>query len=141
MFGVFSVLVGLGMSYLMIRFPENLNPDWPLGAALIAASVFTLGGLHMIGSGLGKPRLSSGAILATVFCLVAVVNYAAYFTDHYQCRGSLSFLGLPVMRWYSTEEECRNSLRILMAGFDAFLLFVFGGAYWLKFRASRKQPG
>ena len=140
-FGVFSVIVGVVSGYFMVKHPEGLNPEWPLGMALLAPAAFTLGGLHMIGTGLDRPRLASAMILATVFCLLAVANFAAFFTDHFQCRGTLSFLGVPVVRWYPSEAECRSSLRILMAGFDSFIAFLIGGSVWYRYRAPRREPG
>ena len=78
-FGVFAVLVGVGSSYFMVTQPEGLNPECPLGMALLAPAAFTLGGLHMIGAGLGQPRLASAMILATIFCLLAVVDAFVVF--------------------------------------------------------------
>ena len=76
-------------------------------------------------------------LLGLMFGLLAIVNYGTYFTHHFECRATLSFLGLPVFQWYPSEEACRNSSRVIMAVIDGFFAFLVVGSVWFKYRASR----
>lgn len=140
-FGTFSLIVGVVSGYFMYTHPEGLNPEWPLAMALIAPAVFVLGGLHLIASGLGKPRLSSATLGAVVLCLWAIVNFAAFFTNRLQCLVTLSFLGAKVVEWHPSELECRNSLRALLAAINVLIVIGVGVSAWHRHRAARKEPG
>ena len=39
-FGILTILVGLGIGYLMLAFPEGLSSDYPIWIALLAPLVF-----------------------------------------------------------------------------------------------------
>jgi len=140
-FGVFTLIVGVGMGYFMYTHPEGLNPEWPIWAALLAPALFVLGGLHIIGAELNKTGLSSVTLRAILFCFWAVLNWAAFFTTHIQCRMAVSFLGAPIVDWYPTEADCRNSLRILVAILDALIVGLFALYAWHRHRISRNKPG
>jgi len=140
-FGIVALIVGVGSGYLMYTHPEGLNPAWPLGMALLAPAVFVLGGLHMIAAGLNQPRLSSAMLGAIAFCLWAIVNWAAFFTTHFQCLATLSFLGVGIFDWQPSEMECRNSLRVIVAIVDALVVIAAGASVWHRYRAPRKEPG
>lgn len=132
-FGVFTLIVGVGIGYLMYTNPEGLNPAWPMWMAMLAPAVFVLGGLHVIAAGLDRPRLSSLTLLAVVFCLGVIVHWAAFFTTHIQCLATVSFLGVAISDWQPSETECRNSLRVLVAVLD--VLVVVAGVYaWHRSR-------
>lgn len=135
-FGVVVLIIGVGIGYLMYTNPEGLNPAWPMGMAMLAPAAFVLAGLHVIAAGLGRSRLSGALLLAIVFCLWAIVHWAAFFTPHIQCVATVSFLGAGIAQWFPSEEQCRTSLRVLLASIDALVLLGFG---WYRFQAPRKE--
>jgi len=92
-FGFFTLIVGVGIGYLMYTRPEGLNPEWPLEMALIVPAVFVLGGFLLIAEALDQTRLSIAIIRGMLFCFWAIVHWAAFFTNHIQCRATVSFLG------------------------------------------------
>lgn len=138
-FGVIALIIGVGVGYFMYTQPENLNPSWPLGMALLAPALFVLAGLHMIAAGLNQTRLSNAMIRVILVCLLAVVHWAAFFTTH-QCVVTVSFLGAKAFAWYPSEEECRRSLQALVASIDTLIIMAIGAFLWHKHRASRKEP-
>jgi hypothetical protein len=140
-FGLFAVIVGVGVGYLMYTQPEGLNPEWPLGMAMLAPALFVLGGLHMIAAGLNQTRLSIAMLRAILVCFWAILNWAAFFTTHIQCAVTISFLGAALVGWQPSEEECRNSLRILVAGIDLLVVLSFGFVAWHRYRTPRREPG
>ncbi|HKI02257.1 MAG TPA: hypothetical protein VKK31_09765 [Thermoanaerobaculia bacterium] len=140
-FGILSLTVGVVSGYFMYTHPEGLNPAWPIWMALLAPAVFVLGGLHVIAAGLHQPRLSSATLGAIVFCLWAIVNWAAFFTNHIQCLATLSFLGAKIVKWHPSEMECRNSLRAIVAAIDTLVVIAAGFSAWHRYRAPRKEPG
>lgn len=140
-FGILALIIGLGSGYFMYTRPEGLNPEWPLWMALLAPAVFILGGLHVIAAGLDQPRLSSATLVAIVFCLWAIVNWAAFFTNRIECLATISFLGAEIVQWHPSEMECRNSLRVIVAIIDALVVIVAGASVWHRNRVPRKVPG
>src|SRR5215468_7257053 len=92
-FGIVAVLIGLGSGYAMVEYPEGLNPAWPIWMALVVPLVFVVGGLLIIANGLGYPRFSGVMLTIVALGLLAIVNWAAFFTSHIQCRQAISFLG------------------------------------------------
>jgi hypothetical protein len=140
-FGLVAVIVGVGSGYLMYTHPEGLNPAWPIWMALLAPALFVLGGLHVIAAGLHQPRLSDLMLRAIVVCFWAILNWAAFFTTHIQCLVTVSFLGAAIVGWHPSEMECRNSLRILVAGIDALVVISVGVFAWHRYRTARKEPG
>jgi hypothetical protein len=139
-FGIVFLIVGVGSGYLMYTHPEGLNPDWPIGMALLAPAVFALGGLHLIAAGLGRPRLSNAMLGAIVFAFWAIVHWAAFFTT-FQCVATVSFLGAKLVEWYPSEMQCRDSLRTLVVVLDALVVTAVGVFAWYRSRAPRKEPG
>jgi len=109
--------------------------------ALLAPAVFLLGGLHMIAAGLGQPRLSNAMLRAIIFCFVAIIHWAAFFTTHIQCVATLSFLGSKIVEWFPSEMECRDSLRVIVGVVDALIVIAVGAFAWHRHRVSRKEPG
>lgn len=140
-FGLFTLIVGVGIGYLIYTNPEGLNPEWPIWMALLAAAVFALGGLLIIAEALHQTRLSIAMLRAILFCFWAIIHWAAFFTTHIQCRVTASFLGAPIVGWYPSEMECRNSLRAIVAGIDALVVISVGVFAWQKYQAHRKEPG
>ncbi|HKV10398.1 MAG TPA: hypothetical protein VJ725_19810 [Thermoanaerobaculia bacterium] len=138
-FGLVTLIVGVVTGYFMYTHPEGLNPDWPLGMALIAPAVFVFGGLHMIAAGLGQPRLSILMLRAILLCFWAILNWAGFFSTHVQCRATVSFLGVAVFGWQPSETECLESLRALVASIDTAILIVVAAFLWQRYRASRKK--
>jgi hypothetical protein len=136
-FGVLVVIVGVGIGHLMYTHPEGLNPAWPMGMALIAPALFVLGGLHIIAAGLERPRLSAALLQAILLCFFVLVNWAAFFTSHFQCGVTISFLGSGLFGWNPSEIECRYSLRLLVAGLDAIVAVGIGAAIWYRNRDPR----
>ena len=140
-FGIVVLMIAAGTGYLMYTNPAGLNPAWPMWMAMLVPVGFALAGLHLIAAGLDQPRLSSAMLLAIVFCLWAIVHWAAFFTPHIQCVARVSFLGAGIAEWYPSEAECRNSLRLLLAGIDALVVSVAGASAWHRYRAPRREPG
>lgn len=135
--GIVFLLVGLGTGYLMVSHPQGLNPSWPLGAALLAPAAFALGGLHMVAQGLGYSKLSAAMLKAIMICFVAIANWAAFFTARVPCRETASFFGVPILRRYPSEIECRNSLRAIIASVDTVVVLFFIALAWRKLRSRR----
>jgi hypothetical protein len=138
-FGIVTLIVGVGIGYLMCTRPEGLNPAWPIGMALIAPAVFVFGGLHVIAAGLNQPRLSSSMLGAIAFCLWAIVNWAAFFTPHIQCLATVSFLGAGIVDWHPSEIQCRNSLRVIVVVLDALVVIAAGASAWHRYRDPRPR--
>jgi len=136
-FGIVALLVGLGGGYLMLEYPEGLNPAWPIWIALVAPIAFALGGLLLIANGLGYPKFSGIMVTAVTLCLLAIVNWAAFFTSHIQCREAISFLGAAILERYPSEVECRDSLRIVVACVDTALLIPLVALVWHKLAGAR----
>jgi hypothetical protein len=137
MFGLLCLIVGLGSGYLMLTHPEGLNPEWPMGMALLAVSVFAFAGLHMIAVGLGYPRASAIMIQAILVAFFGVFNWAAFFTTHYQCRETVSFLGIELLTRIPSEEECRNGMKVIIGTID--LVIVLGLVAYAKQRWHRSR--
>src|SRR5690349_20255467 len=121
-FGIVALIVRVGTGYFMCTHPEGLNPDWPLWMALIVPALFILGGLHIVADGLQQTRFSHIMVRFMLLCFGAIANWAAFFTTDVQCRAGLSFLGIPLLSWYPSEVECRNSLRAIVAGIDLLVI-------------------
>lgn len=140
-FGLFTLIVGVGIGYLMYTRPEGLNPEWPIGMALLVPAVFVLGGVLIIADTLEQTQLAIAVIRTLLFCFWAIVHWAAFFTNHIQCRVTVSFLGAGIARWYPNEIECRDSLRALIICIDALIVIVVGVFAWQRYQARRKEPG
>jgi len=139
-FGIVAVLVGLGSGCLMVGYPEGLNPAWPIWIALVVPIVFTLGGLLIIASGLGYPKLSGTMASVVALCLLVIVNWAAFFTNHIRCREAISFLGAAILERYPSEVECRDSLRIIVACVDTVVLIALVALAWRKLASPGGKP-
>jgi hypothetical protein len=131
-FGIIAVAVGLGCGYMIYSYPQGLNPSWPIWMAMLAPAVFILGGIHMIAAGLDRPGVAHATVRAIVVCLLAIVNWAAFFTTHVQCRETVSFLEVPVLTRYPGEAECRSGLRIIVGCIDVLILLLFLGFAWSR---------
>lgn len=140
-FGILVLIIGVGTGYLMYTHPEGLNPYWPLGMAMLVPAVFTFAGLHVIAAGLGQTRLSIVMLRAILLGLGVIINWAAFFTKNMECVVTVSFLGLPVLGWRPTEEECRASMRATVAVLDVLVLVLFGVFLWQRRRTLRNEPG
>jgi hypothetical protein len=140
-FGIFTLIVGVAIGYFMYAYPEGLNPDWPLGMALVVPALFILGGLHIIADALNQTRFSHIMVRGMILGFGAIANWAAFFTTGVQCLATVSFLGLPLFSWEPSEVECRNSLRAIIAGIDLVVIAVIGLFLWHRYRASREEPG
>jgi len=138
--GIAAVLVGLGSGYAMVEYPEGLNPAWPIWIALVVPIVFILGGLLIIGNGLGYPKFSGIMLTIVALCLLATVNWAAFFTDHIQCREAISFLGTAILERYPSEVECRDNLRILVGSLDTLVLIPLLAFVWRKLASVSGKP-
>lgn len=140
-FGLFTLIVGVGIGYLMYTTPEGLNPEWPIEMAFLVPALFVLGGFLIIAEALHQTRLSIAMVRAMLFCFWAVIHWAAFFTTHIQCRVTVSFLGATIIGWHPSEMECRNSLRVLVGGIDALIVMAVGVFVWQRYHARRKEPG
>lgn len=140
-FGIFTLIVGVGIGYLMYTHPEGLDPDWPLWMASVVPALFILGGVHIVADGLHRTYISHIMVRAMLLCFGAVANWAAFFTTEIQCRATLSFLGIPLLSLEPSEVECRNSLRAIVAGIDLLVIALVALFLWHRHRASRTEPG
>ncbi|PWT86327.1 MAG: hypothetical protein C5B56_12640 [Proteobacteria bacterium] len=138
--GIVAVLVGLGSGFAMVEYPAGLNPGWPIWIALIVPIVFVLGGLHIIANGLGYPKFSGAMLTVVALCLLAIVNWAAFFTNHIQCREAISFLGAAILERYPSEVECRDNLRIIMVCIDTVVLLPLLAFAWRKLASVGGKP-
>jgi hypothetical protein len=140
LFGIFTLLVGLGTGFLIYSFPEGLNPEWPFWMAMFVPGLFMLGGLHMIAVGLDYPRISIIILRALPVCFLAIANWAAFFTNHFHCVETISFFGFAIFSWHPNEMECRNSLRVLMACVDTTVILLYIASSWHKWQNIRNKP-
>jgi hypothetical protein len=140
--GIVVLVVGLGCGYLIYAYPQGLNPAWPLWMAMLAPAVFILGGTHMVAAGLGRPGVAQATVRAIVVCLLAIANWAAFFTTHIQCKETVSFLGGPILTRYPSEAGCRLGLRIIVSCIDVLILLPvlwFAWSRWQKRNAARTE--
>ena len=129
------MLIGVAIGYVMLAFPEGTNPEYPIGIALLAPLAFILGGVLVCAHALGRLSIVAIAFAALALCLLAVVNWAAFFTSHVQCRETLSFLGFAILERTPSALECGASLRVIMASLDAVVLIalaVYGWRRWAR---------
>jgi hypothetical protein len=140
LFGIFTLFVGLGTGFLIYAFPEGLNPEWPLWMAMLVPGLIMLGGVHMIVAGLDCPRFSIVILRVLPVCFLAIANWTAFFTTHFHCVETISFLGFAIFSWHPNEMECRNSLRVLMACVDATVVFLYIASSWHKWQNIRNKP-
>ena len=138
--GLVAVIVGLGCGYLMYAYPAGLNPAWPLWMAMLAPAAFVLGGVHLIATGLDRPRLAHAMVLATAACLLAIANWAAFFSTHVQCSETVSFLGVRILRRYPSNAECQLGLRVIMSCIDALILLPVVWFAWSRRQSRTKAP-
>jgi len=138
--GIAAVLVGLGSGYAMVEYPEGLNPAWPIWIALVVPVVFVLGGSLIIANALGYLRVSGIMVTVVALCLLAIVNWAAFFTSHIQCREAISFLGAAILERYPSEVECRDNLRIIVACLDTVVLIPLVTFIWRKLASVGGKP-
>jgi hypothetical protein len=124
LFGLLFLIVGMGVGYTMYRQPEGLNPGWPLWLAMMAPALFAFGGLHLMATGFGFPRLSIVMIQAVLVAFFGIFNWIAFFAPPAQCTGSVSFLGIELVRTIPSEEACRNGMKLIVGSID---LIVFLG--------------
>jgi hypothetical protein len=140
--GIVVLIVGLGCGYLIYAYPQGLNPAWPIWMAMLAPAVFILGGMHMIAAGLGRPGVAHAMVRAIVVCLLAIANWAAFFTTHIQCKETVSFLGVSILTWHPSEAECRLGLRIVVSCIDVLILLPvlwFAWSRWQKRKVARTE--
>ncbi len=132
LFGIVSIAVGIGVGFLMYAFPEGLHRNWPIWMAMLAPASFVLAGLHLIAPGLGSYRFLRVTTSLLVLCLLVVANWAALFSTDMKCSGTLSFLGVGILTSTLSNDECRDSLRVIMAGVDALVILPFMVFAWRK---------
>ena len=136
-FGVVALVLGLGVGALMLATPEGLNPNWPMGMALLAPTAFVLAGLHMVASGLGYLRFSGAMLTLIVFVMWGIVNWATFFTTQHGCVARLSVAGIALFGWTPSEADCRAALQMLVASLDGLLVVLILVVAWRKFQRSR----
>jgi len=135
--GTVFLVLGLGTGYLMVTHPQGLNPSWPLGMALLAPAAFTLGGLHLVAQGLGWSSFSAAMLKAIAVCFLAIANWAAFFTARVPCVQTASFFGVPILRRYPSEAECRGSFQAIVEILDAVVVLFFVALAWHQGRRRR----
>lgn len=135
-FGVVFLMVGMWTGYLIHAFPEGANPAYPFWVAMLVPAAFALSGLHMVTAALGLPRLARVTVQAGALCVLAIVNWAAFFTTHVQCIMLMSFLGTLIVARHPGDAECLIGLRVIVASIDAFILLP---AIWFAWRKRRDR--
>jgi hypothetical protein len=133
--GVVAVLVGLTLGSLMLASPEGINPAYPVWIALLAPLAFVFGGFLICAHALGQSVFVAITFRAVAFCLLVIVNWGAFFSDHIHCREALSFLGVAILARYPSEVDCKSSLRIIMGCIDALVLVLLTVLVWEKWQA------
>jgi len=136
-FGIVFLIVGLVAGYFVSTHPESLNPSWPMWMALLAVSMFAFAGLYMVAEGLGYPHLSAAAGKVIVVLMLAMANWAAFFTTDIQCVETLSFLGTPILRRFPSAVECGIELKVIITCIDALVVFIIAAFVWRN-RARRR---
>jgi len=137
--GVVAVLVGLALGSLMLASPQGINPAYPIWIAMLAPLAFVCGGLLICAHALGQPVFVAITFRALAFCLLVIVNWGAFFSDHIHCREALSFLGVAILERYPSEVECQSSLRIIMGCLDAAVLVFLTVLVWGKVASRLRQ--
>ena len=135
-FGAVALLVGAATAGMMLAYPEGLNPDWPLAAALVVPALFALAGVHMLAGGLGYPRFSGAMLTAIAIGMWAIANWAAFFTSGYRCVSTVSFLGVALFGKALSDEVCRLTLQALVGIIDALIVIAYLVYAWRKRRAN-----
>ena len=135
--GIVALVLGVGAGALMLARPEGLNPNWPMGMALLAPVAFVLAGMHMVASGLGYPRFSGAMLTLVVFVMWAIINWATFFTTQHGCVATLSFAGVALFGWAPSEADCRAALQMLVASLDGLLIVLILVVTWRKLQRSR----
>jgi hypothetical protein len=130
--GVLAILVGLALGYLMLAFPGNVNPAYPIWIALLAPLAFVFGGLLFGAHALGYPGVIAIAFKALAFCLLVLIHWGAFFSSGIECRETMSFFGVTVLERYSSEDECRASLRMIIVCSDAAIIVALAVLAWRK---------
>lgn len=137
LFGIVALMVGLGSGFLMNAYPGGLNPAWPLWMAMLAPAAFIFGGMHMVAIGLGYSGGAQATMGALALCLLAIVNWAAFFTTHFQCMETVSFLGMSIFSRYPSDAECQSGMRMLVSGIDALILLPAVWFAWRKWQGRK----
>jgi hypothetical protein len=139
LFGFLFLIVGLGVGYMMYTQPGGLNPEWPLWLAMVAPALFAFGGLHLLATGLGFPRLSIVMVRAILIAFFGIFNWTAFFTTTMQCTDSVSFLGIELVRTIPGEEACRNGMRLIVGSIDLIVFLGLVAFAKQKFKQSRNE--
>jgi hypothetical protein len=135
--GTLSLLVGLGVGGLMLTQPEGLSPNWPIWIAMLAPSMFVLFGLHLLGTGLGYPRIGMLTVRALLVCMWGMLHWYTFFTETMQCTAGLSFLGFEILRNAPGERVCRAVLVAIVLTIDAVILLPWAVFAWRSRRGLR----
>jgi len=134
--GIVAIFSGVAIGVLMLAFPGGINPAYPAWIAILAPLAFVLGGVLACAHALGRPTLVAAAFSGFALCLLAIVNWGAFFSSSIQCLETVSFLGMEILQRYPSEVECRAGLRIIMAYLDAVVLIAVAVLVWRRW-ASR----
>lgn len=138
-FGVLALVVGIVIGWAMVEWPQGLNPDWPLGMALIVPAMFAFAGLHMIAESMGRSGLAGTMLRFVLLCFLGIGNWAAFGSTHIQCTETISYMGYTIFGRQPSPAECLNSLRMLVAGIDAVIAVIVIAFAWD--RRVRSRPG
>jgi hypothetical protein len=136
--GIVAIIAGLAIGALMLAFPGGLNPAYPAWIAMLAPLVFVLGGVLVCANALNRPAVVGAAFKALALCLLALVNWGAFFSNSIQCLETVSFFGIEVLQRYPSEADCQAGLRIILAFLDAVIVIAVAVFLW-RSRASRAQ--
>jgi hypothetical protein len=138
LFGLLFLIVGMGVGYAMYRQPEGLNPGWPFWLAMMAPALFAFGGLHLMATGFGCPRLSIIMIQAVLVAFFGIFNWIAFFTPPANAPAACPS-GIELVRTIPSEEACRNGIKLIVGGIDVIVLLGLIAYAKQRLRRSRNE--
>jgi hypothetical protein len=121
-FGSVFVLVGIGIGYLFYAYPGGFAEGWSVWAGSFVPLGFIAAGVLVIANALGSMRGVRIAVVVLVACLVAVINWATFFTPHVECVETISAFGIAVFSRRPSLEECKFGLYVLVGTLDAVMV-------------------
>ena len=105
-----------------------------------AFGAFAFGGAHLIAVGLGCARVSGMMLRAILVVFLVIFNWAAFFTTHYECTQSVSFLGVELVQRIPSEESCRNGMKVIIGTIDLVIVLGLIALAKQRWQRARDEP-
>ena len=137
--GLIFTAVGLGVGWLMYAQPEGLNPQWPLWVAELAPAAFAVAGMFLVVTGAGLERLGAAMLRILLLCMLAIFNFAVFFTTPDQCSTTVSFLGIPLFTRNPSGASCKIGSELIVGTLDLLIVLGFIAYMRQKYRRARTE--